>query len=285
MQWSDLTSRPKPQPDAQITYGDDPLQHVDLWLPKGKALHPVVLMVHGGCWQTDIADASLMNHIAGDLRARGIAVWNIEYRGVDRPGGGYPGTFLDAGAATDALRSHARQNRLGISNVVVLGHSAGGHLALWLAARERIPKSSALHVAHPLKINTAIAIGGLPDLKAAATPPGDTCGVEAVNKLTGKPSAKRPDVYRDTSPPEMLPFTARQVLINASLDTIAPPSFADAYELRAKAHGIAVRRIIVPGEGHVELVAPGTASWAAELREIERALHLQPTSLPEARPK
>ncbi len=285
MQWSDLAKRHKPKPNAQATYGDDALQHVDVWLPKVGTLHPVVLMVHGGCWQTDVADASLMNYIAGDLRARGIAVWNIEYRGVDRPGGGYPGTFLDAASAADALVAHAKKYRLDMSNVVALGHSAGGHLALWLAAREAIPKGSALYSSKPLKIATAISIGGLPDLKAAQTPPGDTCGADAVHKLTGKPSASRPDVYYDTSPPELMPFSANQVLVNATLDRIAPPSFADDYEALAKSHKIVVRRIVVPDEGHVELIAPGTASWAAAVREIERALRLPPTAIPKGQSK
>lgn len=274
MSWVDLISRPKPKADAQISYGSDPLQHVDLWLPKGPLPHPVVLMVHGGCWQTHIADATLMNYIADDLRSRGIAVWNIEYRGVDKPGGGYPGTFEDAAAAADLLVARAKDYGLDASNVVGIGHSAGGHLILWLAARGRIPAGSALHMANPLKIATAISIGGLPDLEAAQKSPGDTCGVEAVHSLTGAPTASRPNVYRDTSPAELMPFAAHQVLINASRDRIAPPAFADAYERRAKAKSVQLRRVIVPEEGHVELIAPGTASWAAEVREIQRALHL-----------
>ena len=118
MKWPDLLDRPRPKADARIPYGSDPLQFVDLWLPKGKAPHPVVLMVHGGCWQTDIADASIMNYIADDLRTRGIAVWNIEYRGVDRPGGGYPGTFLDVAAAADALGKEGPRHHLATDRIV-----------------------------------------------------------------------------------------------------------------------------------------------------------------------
>ena len=94
MTWKDLLSRPKPMPDATVRYGADALQVVDVWKPAGakygRGPHPAVVMIHGGCWQTGIAERDIMNWIAGDLRAHGVGVWNIEYRGVDR-GGGYPG--------------------------------------------------------------------------------------------------------------------------------------------------------------------------------------------------
>lgn len=274
MQWPDLLDRPRPKADVRIPYGPDPLQFVDLWLPGGKAPHPVVLMVHGGCWQTDIADASIMNYIADDLRTRGIAVWNIEYRGVDRAGGGYPGTFLDVAAAADALGKDGHRYHLSTGRVVALGHSAGGHFALWLAARGRIGHASALYKARPLPIAAVIGIGSLPDLEAAQVPPGDTCDAEPVRKLIGTATPERPDLYSDTSPAAMLPFATPQIFVNATRDRIAPPAFAEGYAAKAKAHGIEVRRVTVPDEGHVELIAPGTASWAAELSEIERALGL-----------
>src|SRR5687768_14180625 len=112
MAWPDLLERPRPAPTTTISYGEESLQVVDLWLPDGAGPHPVAMMVHGGCWQTEIADRTIMNWIAEDLRRRGIAVWNIDYRGVDRTGGGYPGTFMDAAAAVDALWQHASPYRL-----------------------------------------------------------------------------------------------------------------------------------------------------------------------------
>ena len=121
MNWPDLLDRPRPAADRRIAYGADPLQHVDLWLPQGQGPHPVVLMVHGGCWQTEVAQADIMNYIAADLRGHGIAVWNIEYRGVDRPGGGYPGTFLDVAAAADALRARGPRLGLKVERVVAFG--------------------------------------------------------------------------------------------------------------------------------------------------------------------
>jgi len=152
MKWPDLLERPRPEPDATVRYGPAALQVVDVWLPKrqGRKRYPVVLMVHGGCWQSDIADRRIMNWIADDLRKRGIAVWNIDYRGVDREGGGYPGTFADVAAAADALKAHAAEFRLDTQKVVALGHSAGGHLALWLAGRmDRAVAPVEIHLAFP----------------------------------------------------------------------------------------------------------------------------------------
>ena len=134
MAWPALLTRPRPAATRTISYGADPLQVADLWLPvrpaRNNRPHPTVLMVHGGCWTTEIADRSIMNWIADDLAKRGYAVWNIDYRGVDRPGGGYPGTFRDVAAAADALRGQAKANNLDLRRLVAVGHSAGGHLAL-----------------------------------------------------------------------------------------------------------------------------------------------------------
>ncbi|MDO6413223.1 alpha/beta hydrolase [Sphingomonas sp. BIUV-7] len=130
MDWDDLLGRPRPKADASIAYGRDRLQHVDLWRPRGRGPFPVVVMIHGGCWRTDVATADIMDWAADDLRRRGIAVWNVEYRGVDRPGGGYPGTFLDIAAGSDLLGRIGARYGLRTDRVVVLGHSAGGHLAL-----------------------------------------------------------------------------------------------------------------------------------------------------------
>ncbi len=171
MTWPDLLERERPAPSASLAYGDKSMQVVDLWLPEGEGPHPTLLMVHGGCWQTEIADRRIMNWIADDLRRRGIAVWNIDYRGVDREGGGYPGTFLDAAAAADALRTHAGKYNLRLSPLVATGHSAGGHLALWLAGRPRLPADSPLRSANPIPIDTVVSLGGLPDLQEAARPP------------------------------------------------------------------------------------------------------------------
>ena len=262
--WPDLTGRQRPHADATISYGSDPYQKVDVWLPAGRGKHPVVLMVHGGCWTTSIADRTLMDWIAADLRGRGIAVWNIDYRGVDRPGGGYPGTFADAAAATDALAVNAARFHLDTRRVVAVGHSAGGHLALWLAARPKLPAGSPLHSAHPLQIAHVISLGGLPDLEATAAAPDNGCGTEVVQQLTGGHLA-------DTSVPRLLPLGLPQDLVNGREDRIIPFRLATGYVAQAQAKGDQVTLHTVPHTGHVELIAPETAAWAETRRLIEVA--------------
>jgi acetyl esterase/lipase len=281
MKWPALLERPRPEPDSTIAYGSDQMQKVDLWLPAGPGPHPTVLMVHGGCWQTEIADRRIMNWIADDLRKRGIAVWNIDYRGVDRTGGGYPGTFADSAAAADSLRVHAGRHKLDISPLVAVGHSAGGHLALWLAARRAasrrpsnplVPNRSPILAADPLRIDTVVSLGGLPDLELAATPPGSGCGTEVVEKLVGPPTLSSRNVYADTSIPRLAPLGVRQVLINGLQDRIIPTSYAEDYASKMRSAGDTVKVRMIDRTGHVELIAPETAAWAATVEEIKAGL-------------
>lgn len=357
--WPDLLERPRPEPSATIRYGEDALQLVDLWLPQGAGPHPTVLMVHGGCWQTGIADRRIMNWIADDLRRRGIAVWNIDYRGVDREGGGYPGTFLDVADAADALRTHAAEYDIDFHPLVAIGHSAGGHLALWLGARPivnrrnrtvvislpvasfeegfeaeqmlmgvlegiagatdflggltddeasataafasheaalaaaaearrgvarmgfrraevaveaALPAGSPLAANDPIQIDEVISLGGLPDLEEAARPPGSGCGTEVIAQIAGAPSAGRPDPYVDTSVPRLARLEIPQILINGRQDRIIPTAYAEGYAATMRAAGDEVRVRMIDRTGHVELIAPETAAWAAAVKEIERAL-------------
>lgn len=250
-----------PAPGPIIAYGADPLQHVELWRPAGAGPFPVVLMIHGGCWQTGVARSDIMHALAADLMTRGIAVWNIEYRGVDVPGGGYPGTFLDVAAAADMLGREGPKLGLDTKRVVALGHSAGGHLALWLAARPGIAKTSRLWSAHPLRITAALSVGGLPDLERARTEAAGACGADTVERLVGKPTPERPDVYADTSPSALLPLGVPQQLLSGANDSISPPAYSQAYAREAAAAGDQVAVIVAPDAGHFELITPSAEAW------------------------
>ncbi len=271
MNWPDLTRRPRPDPDRTFRYGTDRLQVVDLWLPTGDppSRWPTVLMVHGGCWQSSVADRRLMDWVAADLRADGIAVWNIDYRGVDRDGGGYPGTFLDAAAAADLLRDHAGAYALDLSRIVAVGHSAGGHLALWLAARHRLGRDSPLATGDPLPIAQIVSLGGMPDLAAVEASPDNGCGTEVVAQLVG---GDRVDRFADTSVVELLPIGVPIELIDGAQDAIVPTAMAPAFAATARTAGDRVGTQRITDTGHVELIAPGTPAWATAKAAIRRAL-------------
>ncbi|HEY2710674.1 MAG TPA: alpha/beta hydrolase [Caulobacteraceae bacterium] len=260
MDWPDLMGRPLPQPTKHIAYGPDPLQFGELWVPEGKGPFPTVVMVHGGCWLSGVAKLSIMNYAAEDLRRRGFAVWNVEYRGVDRPGGGYPGTFQDVAAAADDLLTIAKANNLRTDRVLALGHSAGGHLALWLAARARLPAGSPLKTAKPLPIFSVVSLGGLPDLASEAGH--GVCGEGTVARLVGSPNPTHPDVYADTSPADLGAGNDREVLISGADDPLATPAMADAYAAKMKAKGAFIRSFKLKDTGHVELISPGTLGWS-----------------------
>ena len=267
MRWQDLKDRRMPKPTESINIGDASTDIVDLWMPDGTGPHPVVIMIHGGCWQKAIADRTLMNYAAEDLRKRGIAVWNIEYRGVDQSGGGYPGTFHDVAKASDAIKEHAENHKLDLSNIVVFGHSAGGHLGLWLAGRPQLPASSPLYSKSTLPIAAVVNSGGLADLKASApvTLPG--CLASIMDDLTGPPSENRPNVFSDTSPVELLPMNVNQISVNAKRDPIAPQVLGKGYTEKAKLAGDKANFVSVAG-GHVELISPGTEAFEEQAKII-----------------
>lgn len=272
MQWSDLTNRPLPEPAETFTYGDHEAQIVDLWRPAGAGPHPVVLMIHGGCWQKSIADRTLMNYAAAALVERGIAVWNIEYRGVDEAGGGYPGTFQDVSDAADLLLETGPALGLDMSRLVVTGHSAGGHLAAWLATRANLPEDSPLATGEPLPISAVIVTGGLADLSASTPVTLPSCLANIRNDLTGLPTTDRPDVLAETSPAELLPAGPIIISVNGDSDRIAPPLLGRGLTETIRAAGGRAEYVEISNTGHVELIAPGTDAFDAQLELLETYL-------------
>jgi acetyl esterase/lipase len=265
-----------PAPGPILAYGADPLQHVELWKPKGKGPFPVVLMLHGGCWQTAVAKADIMHMAAADLMKHGIAAWNVEYRGVDVPGGGYPGTFQDVAAAADMLGREGQKLGLDTRHVVAIGHSAGGHLALWLAGRHNIARSSVLWAAHPLPIASVVSAGGLPDLAQTKADATEACGVDTVDKLVGPVTSRHPNVYADTSAVALVPLGIPQRLVVGVEDPIAPIPFSESYRKVAAGKGDQVSVTSIPDSGHFELITPTTPAWQAQIGMIEDMLKPHP---------
>jgi acetyl esterase/lipase len=257
----DVDTLPSRPADARVAYGTDPLQFGDLRLPKGTGPFPVVIVIHGGCWVSRFATLQNTAAFSDALRDAGVATWNIEYRRTDTKGGGWPGTFTDVADAADHVRALAKQYPLDLAHVVVAGHSAGGHLALWTAARARVPRDSDLFRESPLPVVGAVALGGPGDLRDFTTYAQDVCGGPVVEQLMGGTPAGVGARYAHGSPAELLPIGIRQVLIVGAQDGIMPERARDAYVARARKAGDKVDAIVVPDAGHFEVIAPTSAAF------------------------
>jgi acetyl esterase/lipase len=266
--YRELLARPRPAATQRVHYGNAPSQFGDLWLPNGKGPHPVLVMIHGGCWRADLPGLELMAYAAEDLRQHGFAVWNIEYRRLGEPGGGFPGTFEDIADGVDWLRKLTNANSLNLGNIIAVGHSAGGHLALWAAARRRLPKTSPLYRDNPLSIKAVVSLAGVGDLSEYRAQGPPACGgPDVIDALDGVASRGPWDVFNDTSPAEMLPIGVPQAIISGALDPIVPAAFGRAYAAKAKAAGDPVQEITIAGAGHFELIDPESSAFE-EVRSI-----------------
>jgi acetyl esterase/lipase len=201
-----------------------------------------------------------MEAVAQWLTDKGWATWNVEYRTVDRPGGGWPGTFLDVGAATDYLREVAAKFPIDLTRVVAVGHSAGGHLALWLAARPRIPSGTQLYRRDARRLAGAVSLAGIPDLRRYYEGQKDACG-EGVRLVVGGPPDNASNRYHQASPAELLPLRVPQLLIHGQADKNVPLVNAQAYARRAQERGDHVDLAIIPRAAHFELMAPTAKAW------------------------
>ncbi|WP_041492385.1 alpha/beta hydrolase family protein [Burkholderia lata] len=249
-----------PTPDTVVHYGPAPSQVVDFFRPPGQGPFPVAILVHGGCWQSRYGGRLQLRVLAAQLARQGIAVWNVEYRRIDEPGGGYPGTYQDIGAAVDLLDVQAASLDLDSSRVVAVGHSAGAQLAVWAASRARLPRGSALFVPRPLSIPTVVSLGGLLDLRSDANAIRESCGID-IAALTGMPSELRPDVLSDTSPASLVPNDMNVIAITGALDSVAPPGLARRYVALVQRAGGSARAIVVPDANHLDEVIPDSPVW------------------------
>lgn len=260
---SDINALHSKPADEQIVYGSEPLQFGRLRLPNSEGPHPVAIVIHGGCWTSKFATIQNTEALADALRDQGMATWNIEYRGTDASGGGWPGTFEDVGSAADFLREIASKYSLDLSRVVVVGHSAGGHLALWLAARHKIQPESALFKENPLVLRGVIALGGIPDLKAFRKLGNSDqgCGEDVVGKLLGGAPDLVSEHFMEASPKELLPLGAPQILIYGADDLVVPAELGRAYMQVAQKKGDSVELFVVKGAAHHEYAAPNSVAW------------------------
>jgi acetyl esterase/lipase len=273
-----VLNRPAPPADARIAYGAGPSEFGDLRLPVGAGPHPVVIVIHGGFWRAKY-NLDHIGHLAAALTREGVATWTIEYRRVGEPGGGWPGTFLDVAAAADCVRALARDFPLNPGRIIALGHSAGGHLALWLAARHRIPSTSVLHREQTIQLVGAISLAGAAELRAVSSL---HLSDDAVHDLMGGSPDVVPERYGVGSPAELLPCGVRLVLIHGEADADVPARLSRDYARLASESGDVVEVTSLPGADHFVLVDPDSAAWPVVLSAIRRTLDLDRAATPTA---
>ncbi len=277
MRAADVDALPIRSPGRRIAYGTDSLQFGELRVPRGRGPFPVAIVVHGGCWYSPYASVRNSAPLADALASAGVATWNVEYRRYDQPGGGWPGTFRDVAAAADQLRRLATSARLDTNRIVAVGHSAGGHLALWLATRASLAAGSPLHsAAAPIALRGVVSVGGIGDLREFYLRERATCGVAAVESLLGAVPDSAAERIRDASPSERLPLRVPSVHIAGDGDRIAPAAVRDAFAAAARRAGDSVEVITLPDAGHFEPMAPGTAAGRAVVDVVLRLLRPAP---------
>ncbi len=224
-------------------------------MPPDEGPFAVAVLLHGGAWSARY-DLSLMAALAADLAARGWAVWNLEYRRVGRrSGGGWPQTGEDVLAGIDLLAQ--LDAPLDLARVVVIGHSAGGQLALWAAGRRRAADA-------PVRVRAAVAQAGVVDLEAAARH-----GSSEVLAFLGGDPGEVPGRYADASPTARLPLGVPQLLVHGEQDAAVPAASSRRYTDRARAAGDRVTLVLRSGDGHNEHLDPRSVAWAAVVQWLE----------------
>lgn len=257
--FADVMALPAPAADHHIAYGDDPLQFGELRLPDAAGPHPVVVLVHGGCWQGEY-DITHSRPMAAALSRAGVAVWSIEYRRLGNPGGGWPGTFLDVGAGVDHLRTIAPAYHLDLSRVVAVGHSAGGQLALWLATRGPAAANGSLATDDPLALSGVVALAPIADVVAYGSEQG-SCNSSVLPLMGGTPDevAAR---FAAINPQQRLPVQVPVRLVHGVLDTIVRIEQSDRYAAAARAVGSPdVQVVRLACAAHFDVIAPTSPYW------------------------
>lgn len=244
----DVLSRQPPPADLRVSYGSDPNQFIDLRLPSKNTVHPLVVNIHGGFWRAKYS-LDHAGHLCAALTAKGIATANVEYRRIGNDGGGWPGTFSDLRSALQFVVQNAQKHGFDKQRVVVMGHSAGGQLALCLASRER-------------SVLGAISLAGVVDLQQAYQL---HLSHDAVVEFLGGTPSEVPEHYREADPMKLSITHAQQWLIHGSSDDTVPPAFSREYvERKEKYAGAAkedVHLLEIAGADHFDLIDPKSAAW------------------------
>lgn len=251
-----ILTLPPPPADARLAYGTDPNQFGDLRLPKTKGPFPLVMSIHGGFWRAKYALAHA-GHLCAALTAKGLVTWNLEYRRVGNPGGGWPSTFEDIRNAYRYLPQIAKRYDCDSTKFLVMGHSAGGQLALCLAA-------------HESSLKRVVSLASVVDLQQAWEQRLSDDAVVAF--LGGKPS-EVPEHYREADPMQLaIDPAATQWLIHGAADDVVPSYFSRQYAEQKKKCAEDVHYTEISTAGHFDLIDPHSNAWPTVENTVRRLL-------------
>jgi acetyl esterase/lipase len=264
---SGLGIKPQSFVREKIPYGSELSQVGELTVELGPKVRPVAVLIHGGYWQMGF-DRSEMDELADDLARHGYASWNMDYRRIGEPGGGWSGTFTDVALGFDALANLAPVKGFDLNRVVVVGHSAGAQLSAWLASRARIPAGD-LGSSPKVLPKALVSMAGVLDMVASAQPaPGDTEADRhraelpaAVNAVMAGSPDQLPARYASFSPIALLPLGIPQLLLHGRLDDRVSIDQSRAYLAAAEAVGDQVKLIELPNVDHFDILKTTKGGW------------------------
>jgi acetyl esterase/lipase len=234
-------------------YGSHRQQRADLYVPRdGQGPYPVVVLVHGGYWRA-VYGKIVMKPLAADLVRRGYSAWNIEYRRIGRrQGGGYPMTFEDVAAAIDYL-AELDDPRLDMDDVTFIGHSAGGHLALWAASGDGESRLDPTRVIAQAPITNLVSVG------------------PAAHVLMGGEPREVPERYAESDPMKLLPVGKPLLLVHGADDATIPVARTREYAEAARAAGDEVTLVEPQPGGHRSHLDPRSSAWRAAAQWLDAA--------------
>ncbi|MFE7142287.1 alpha/beta hydrolase family protein [Streptomyces sp. NPDC057644] len=268
-------AHPPVAPDATAAYGDHPDQVVDFYAPRdGRIGAPLVVLLHGGAWRAPY-DRAHVSPLADFLARRGFAVASVEYRrggegqhapGADPVAGRWPETFDDVAAALDAMPVLAARELPGadVRRIVVTGHSAGGHLALWAAARHVLPEGSPWRLPAPPPLRGVVALAPIADFAAAVEL--GVCGGAVAQLLGGEGDVEERAAHAD--PGVLLPTGIATAIVQGVEDIVVPQAVSEAYVDAAAKSGETVGLTLLGGVGHFPLIDPAADACAVVAEEI-----------------
>lgn len=251
--YSSVVELPVDSPAEVISYGTEALQFGELWLPangaKSEQTFPLLVFIHGGCWLNQF-DIKHSHAFSTALANAGYAVFSIEYRRTGDEGGGWPGSYEDI---RRAIRHSAELQTfpVDLSQLVVAGHSAGGHLALLIGSDSEFTKDT----------NIAAVVGLAPIVDIASYAEGSNSCQSATPQFMGGPPGEIPELYQAANPAGK-PAHPQTMLIHGSLDTIVPLA-------QSRNSGLSLTE--VEGASHFDLIHPGTPAFQALLKYLAGA--------------